>query len=340
MKWLYKITNSISGKLYIGVSIDPERRWNQHKTLNSRASALKDAIAKYGSDNFTFKLLVCGEDDYIDELEVEAIQLYNTQVPNGYNITLGGDGATLRYWSESWNSLLGTMPDIELAEQVGSTIHIVSARRNGAGIPSYAESNKIDWSLYDKLLGTDSDINIANRVNISSSSISDRRRYLNIPKYTPPPKYTIPEDLLSLMGVVSDNSLSVKFGIPVGFIRDKRVSLGIKEVTRGSWVKSRSWTEYELEKLLNEDLTTDSLSEILNLSKTTIRNKRRELGVKYNRVGKRDKYPLTEKLIKELSDPSLTYKYFKKEYGMSSCTLTRKRKELLNKEETSNEKEE
>lgn len=336
MKWLYKITNGISGKLYIGVSIDPERRWNQHRTLNSRASALKDAIAKYGSDNFTFKLLVCGEDDYIDELEVEAIQLYNTQVPNGYNITLGGDGTTLRYWSESWNSLLGTMPDIELAEQVGSTIHIVSARRNGAGIPSYAESNKIDWSLYDKLLGTDSDINIANKVNISSSSISKRREVLGIPRYS----FEIPKEAEAMLGKQSDPYIADNFNIPLSTVKTKRRNAGIPQVKQGSWVNKRSWTEEEIASLKNEELTTNILSEILGLSKTTIRNKRRELGVKYNRVGKRDKYPLTEKLIKELSDPSLTYKYFKKEYGMSSCTLTRKRKELLQKEETSNEKEE
>lgn len=328
MKWLYKVTNNINGKLYIGVSIDPERRWNQHRTMNTRASALKGAIGKYGSDNFSFDLLVCGEDDYIDELEVEAIQFFNTQTPNGYNITLGGDGATLMYWSESWNELLGTKPDRELAEELGSTIGIVSARRNGAGILSYVEQNKIDWTLYDHLLGTDSDINLANKTNLSTSSISYRRRELNIPRYTPPPKYDLPEVLISLLGKESDTSLSNKFSIPTGIIRKERVSLGIKEVTRGSWAKKRAWSEYEIEQLADENLSTDFLSRTLKISVTTIRNKRQEIGVKFKKKGNVTKYPLTEEMLKELQDTSLTYKYFNSKYGMDWSTHKRKMEQI------------
>lgn len=336
MKWLYKITNNISGKLYIGVSIDPERRWNQHRTLNSRASALKDAISKYGSDNFTFELLVCGEDDYIDELEVKAIQLYNTQVPNGYNITLGGDGATLRYWSESWNKLLGTMHDRKLAKELGSTVDIVTARRRGAGILSYTESNKIDWHKYDSLLGTKSDLDLSKEINISTFCIGKRRAALGIPVYST----EIPKEAYEMLGKESDPYISEKFNIPLSLVKTKRWNAGIPQVRQGSWINKRVWAEEEIALLENEDLTTNTLSEILNLSKTTVRNKRRELGVKYNRVGKMDKYPLTEKLIKELENLSLTYKYFKKEYGMGSGTLTRKRKELAQIERKNIEKEE
>lgn len=328
MKWLYKVTNNISGKLYIGVSIDPERRWNQHRTLNTRASALKDAIKKYGSDNFSFTLLCCGGDTYIDDLEVKAIQLYNTQVPNGYNITLGGDGANLTYWDDDWNSLLGTMTDKALAKKLDISDGVVSSRRNGLGIPSFAEANKIDWEKYDDLLGTSHDHVIAERIGVSSSSVGNRRRELDIPKYTICKDYNITEDIKSSMGVLSDRAVSEKFNIPFYVVREYRLENGIKGAKQGSWVTEREWTDYELSKVKDTSITTEDLTHILGISRNTVQSKRKSLGIKFDRKFKTPKYPLTEELIAELEDTSLTYKYFKTKYGMSSCTLTRKRKNL------------
>lgn len=311
--------------MYIGVSIDPERRWNQHKTKNTSCSALKDAITKYGVEKFTFTLLCCGEDSYIDDLEVKAIQLYNTQVPNGYNITLGGDGSVLVYWDDDWNKLLGTKTDKALGEDLGVSMDIISSRRKGLGIPSFAESNRIKWEHIDPLLGTKPDYAIAEDFNISSTSVNNRRRFLGIEIFKEDVSSLFPEEAIKLLGVESDSSISKHYDIPLSAVQNKRKELGIDSVIHGSWVKPRKWSDYELSKIKDTSLTTKCLAALLNLSRTTVQDKRKELGVKYDRFNKRNKYPMTDELISELLDETITYRYFKEKYGMASCTVTRKR---------------
>ncbi len=92
--YLYKITNTLNRKIYIGITSDPERRKRQHfnKTPVGTVSILKQAIVKYGSENFSFDVICVGEKDYILDLEVKAIKLYQTQNKEfGYNIKQGGE---------------------------------------------------------------------------------------------------------------------------------------------------------------------------------------------------------------------------------------------------------
>lgn len=90
-KAIYKITNLINNKIYIGQSIHPDKRWTEHK---QRAKNHTDnypihlAILKYGEENFSFEVL-CITEDY-DEEEKRLIQYYNSLTPNGYNVSSGG----------------------------------------------------------------------------------------------------------------------------------------------------------------------------------------------------------------------------------------------------------
>lgn len=95
MGCMYMI-ESPSGKQYIGItSKSVQARWRMHKThaLRSAEGALQKAIQKYGADNMSVKVLVLADSyEYLKELEVKAIVAFNTKVPNGYNMTDGGDG--------------------------------------------------------------------------------------------------------------------------------------------------------------------------------------------------------------------------------------------------------
>ena len=53
---VYSVRNTINNKIYIGQSIDVERRWSQHKYGKGNL-ILKNAILKYGLENFEFKIL-------------------------------------------------------------------------------------------------------------------------------------------------------------------------------------------------------------------------------------------------------------------------------------------
>lgn len=95
MGFIYRITNTVTNKYYIGETIqdEPEKRWKQHinKIKNDKGCpALRDAIKKYGLDKFKFELIIICFDEDRHKYEREYITKYNCQVPNGYNILPGG----------------------------------------------------------------------------------------------------------------------------------------------------------------------------------------------------------------------------------------------------------
>lgn len=97
MAYIYKITNQKNQKSYIGKTeyYPPDRRWKQHiaesKKERSSHRALYQAFNKYGIDAFSFEVLK--ETENPSEEEQYYIQYYDTY-HNGYNETLGGDGAS------------------------------------------------------------------------------------------------------------------------------------------------------------------------------------------------------------------------------------------------------
>jgi len=90
-KYLYKITNLINNKVYIGQSVHPERRWIEHKNnakMHNDDYPIHLAMSKYGIENFTFEILE--ESENYNKREKELIKEYNSICPNGYNIAEGG----------------------------------------------------------------------------------------------------------------------------------------------------------------------------------------------------------------------------------------------------------
>lgn len=97
---IYKITNKINGKSYIGqTSQKVEDRWNEHKRgKTSKNSPLKRAIEKYGWDNFTKEVIDTAETfEEAAEKEIYWIEYYKTCIlvhgkNCGYNLSRGGEG--------------------------------------------------------------------------------------------------------------------------------------------------------------------------------------------------------------------------------------------------------
>lgn len=83
---IYKITNKINEKSYVGQSVNIERRWRQHKQKNSK-SLIGLKIQEYGEENFIFEVLEETDLQSLDKREKYYIEKFNTIVPNGYNIT-------------------------------------------------------------------------------------------------------------------------------------------------------------------------------------------------------------------------------------------------------------
>lgn len=95
---IYKITNTINNKSYIGQTIKTaEERWKEHKAHafgshpNDQNKTLYKAIRKYGVENFTFEVLQDNIEifEQLDKAEIYWIDYYNSFV-KGYNETFGG----------------------------------------------------------------------------------------------------------------------------------------------------------------------------------------------------------------------------------------------------------
>lgn len=94
---IYLITNNINNKMYVGQTArDLVTRWNEHKSRSnpSDGTYLHNAIAKYGEENFSIKVIEEVQDALLSESEQFYIKQYNSLYPNGYNLTIGGEGVT------------------------------------------------------------------------------------------------------------------------------------------------------------------------------------------------------------------------------------------------------
>lgn len=105
---IYKITNKINNKIYIGITTKEIDRWKKHLnvakspgTNKSSYSYIHKAINKYGEENFTFEIF-----DYFESkedmiaAEIYWISKYKEAGVKVYNLTNGGDGVFGYKYSE------------------------------------------------------------------------------------------------------------------------------------------------------------------------------------------------------------------------------------------------
>lgn len=88
---IYKITNTVNNKIYIGQTIRTlKERWNQHKYRNG-CTYLHNAIIKYGADKFKIEPIEEVPIEDLDKREIYWIAQYDsTNKKVGYNLILGG----------------------------------------------------------------------------------------------------------------------------------------------------------------------------------------------------------------------------------------------------------
>lgn len=88
---IYKITNTLNNKEYIGQTTKPlKQRWREHQLAKKR-QAIHYAIKKYGVENFKIEQIgAATNQDELNQLEYDLIIQHNTMAPFGYNLRAGG----------------------------------------------------------------------------------------------------------------------------------------------------------------------------------------------------------------------------------------------------------
>lgn len=96
---IYKCTNNVNGKVYIGYTQKSlDKRIIEHKSNSKKGShyLLHKAIQKYGVDAFHWEIIFESKDKnyLLEEMECYFIKEYNSYFENncGYNMTYGGQG--------------------------------------------------------------------------------------------------------------------------------------------------------------------------------------------------------------------------------------------------------
>jgi group I intron endonuclease len=95
---IYKITNNLNQKCYIGFSENPDKRWKSHKKQRkSSKTKLSRALQKYTPKNFTFEIIYQStfKNFTLQVMENFFIEKYDS-IRNGYNIQSGGMGGDWR----------------------------------------------------------------------------------------------------------------------------------------------------------------------------------------------------------------------------------------------------
>ena len=187
MAFIYKITNQLNGKLYIGKTSLPsvEERFKEHirasKQERNEKRPLYDAMNKYGIENFFIEQLEEVENDkQASEREIYWINKLNTYIGfsncNGYNATLGGDSRRLYNYQKIAHKYLELQNEQAVANFFNCDRTVVkhACQENNIEILSTAEVSKKQFSK--KIAQVDKEtgevLNIFN-------SISDAFRALN-----------------------------------------------------------------------------------------------------------------------------------------------------------------
>ena len=143
MAYIYKITNKINNKIYIGkTEFSIEKRFKEHcrdafREKNEKRP-LYAAMRKYGIENFEISLIE--ETDNPEEREKYWIEQYNSY-SYGYNATLGGDGKCKYDHSLILEALKKHPYIIDIANDFGCCVDIVSdiAKNNHIEIKNKAQ---------------------------------------------------------------------------------------------------------------------------------------------------------------------------------------------------------
>ncbi len=102
---IYKATNKINGKIYIGQTVkNLNYRIMEHLSKvkhNFNRGIFHNALRKHGIQSFEWSTIdIADSGDILNEKEIYWISYLNSKIPNGYNLTDGGNGGSGHKLSE------------------------------------------------------------------------------------------------------------------------------------------------------------------------------------------------------------------------------------------------
>lgn len=152
MFYVYKITNKLNLKVYIGKASDALKRFRVHIKIAKggkekyprKFHAIHAAIVKYGLENFTFEILheTLTEQDAFN-LESKEIMLLKTNNLPTYNLSNGGEG------NSGWKHTKESRKKMSLARKGKSFSNehkkALSEAQSGSNHSQFGKHQSIKW---------------------------------------------------------------------------------------------------------------------------------------------------------------------------------------------------
>lgn len=168
---IYKLTNKINGKIYIGQTTWPfNSRWSAHCAPSAISALIDRAIKKHGKENFLIEIENWNTLDELNSREVQLIkELNSTDKKIGYNITLGGKNALFSQESKNKMSTTkrrmfenGTLNPWNkgLSSETNSMIKITAEKKKGQKRSQQSKDNMSKGHLgktYEQLHGNNAE---------------------------------------------------------------------------------------------------------------------------------------------------------------------------------------
>lgn len=148
MGYIYKITNTLNNKVYIGQTTKSlQKRFTQHKNNSNKSYfsqiVLYKAFNKYGIENFSFEQIEEVPNELLDDREKYWIEYYDSYF-NGYNSTLGGRATKLFNWDiddivEKYQKLKSARA---VAKEIGCDHSTIDRLLNEYGVKRYTPAQQ------------------------------------------------------------------------------------------------------------------------------------------------------------------------------------------------------
>mgnify|MGYP002507815050 CR=1 FL=1 len=178
MRGIYKISNNLNDKVYIGKSDNIFRRWNEHETMLRNNNHHSWKLQEFYNENdgkieFDFKILEIVSDELeLEDYEFKWEKEYNA-IENGYNVALIKSDDKYKKPKES--KVINKTPkkeDAILSYETGD--YYLDFNKNISDLIKLIESNGIKMKIIGKI-----DLNL---INQSMDMLDEIKTYFSIIK--------------------------------------------------------------------------------------------------------------------------------------------------------------
>lgn len=181
MPYIYKITNKINKKIYIGkTTLTVEGRWKEHcrdyKRERYEKRPLYSAMRKYGIDNFFIEEVEKCDIELLNKRECFWIEYYGS-FKNGYNATKGGDGTTYADYDLIYQLYLSGKTIKEIGKLTNYCTDTISKALHIKGVSTEKLQSRAIESISKSVIMIDKNTDKELRV---FSSIKEAQRFLGI----------------------------------------------------------------------------------------------------------------------------------------------------------------